>query len=297
MITVKSISPDRAQTMITEHLGQPDPKVYGLGQTMVRLGYIQPEDAERIEQTRRQSGGVFGRTAVDMGLITPPQLEYALGVHLGFLYETKEPVIIPPQILVARNPYSQQSEEFRSLRTRLTAGGDKEAVRRLALTSTGNGASYAAVNLAASFAQLGRTTLLIDTHLRRPCLGRIFGAAPVPGVTDVVLGTGSYEEARNPTLIRNLDLMTAGRPAPDPQRIVGDAAFTALVDRAAEEFDIVLMLTAPYGLAAECEFVWAVSSGALIVSRKNETRLRDLEKIKSALRRMDTPVAGAIVLG
>jgi capsular exopolysaccharide synthesis family protein len=292
------ISPDRARARIEDQIGAGRPPASAIGQTMVRLGFIQPRDADAIENERRERGGVFGRTALKLGYVTQDQLEYALGVHIGFLHEMAQPPPVPEQIMVVRNPFSSEADEFRALRTRLTTGSDAENLRRLAVTGVGACASaqYAAVNLASSLAQLGKETLLIDADLRRPSLAEIFNMPPAPGLTDVVAGRASYEAARAGTIIRGLDLFPAGTSTPDSQRTLGDRGFLSLINRAEQEYDVVMMLTTPYGFAAECEFVWASSSSALIVAKKNETRHRDLESAKRSLRRIGVPVAGAVVV-
>ncbi len=289
------MSPGRARERIEERMGG-RPPASAIGQTMVRLGFIKPEDAEAIERERQDAGGVFGRTAMKLGFVTQDQLEYALGVHIGFLHEVANPAPIPEQIMVARNPFSPEADEFRTLRTRLTTGEDADNLKRVAVTGVGGDAQYAAVNLAASLAQLGKETLLVDADLRRPSLARIFNMPTTPGITDVVAGASSYEGARIGTIIRGLDLFPAGSPTPDSQRTLGDRGFLTLINRAEKEYDIVMMLTTPFGVAAECEFVWASSSSIVIVAHNNVTRQKELEAARRSIRRIGSPIAGAVVV-
>ena len=296
-MTAQSMSPDRARALIADRMATPAPNrppPLSLAETLMQLGCIDAEAAAEIENKRGRRA--FGRTAVDLGYITRRQLVFALGVHLGFLRDTDEPIDIPEEIVVAHNPYSKAAEEFRALRTRLTTGADLELTRRLSVTGARLDATHTAVNLAASFAQLGKATLLVDADLRRPSLARVFGVRRAPGLADVVAYGYAYEAARCDTLVKNLDLMPAGHAAPDPQRVLGDPAFGGVIGRASQEYEIVVMLTSPYGVATDCEFVWTVASGALVVAKKNETRFEDLQAISRTLRRVDTPAAGAILI-
>ncbi len=293
MSIATGMAPEEAQTLIAERFSTERPH-NGLADTLVRLGYIDAEAAPEIESDR--NGRAFGATAVALGRVTREQLEFALGVHLGFLLETDEPTQIPRELVVARNPYSKSADEFRALRTQLCAGADASRLSPLAVTGALPAAAFTAVNLAASFAQLGKKTLMIDASLRRPALARVFGARQAPGVSDVVSGVVEFDTVRKETLIRNLSLLPAGAAPPDPQRVLADPAFERMLGHASGGFDIIVILTDPVETGSSCEFVWAVSGSALIVARKNETRLRDLEEIKSALRRTETRLAGAALL-
>lgn len=290
------ISPDRARAMIEEELGKPAPSAR-LADTLVALGKIKLDDVDEIERAR--NGKPFGRTALRLGKLKADDLQYALGVHLGFLHATREPVAIPPELVVAGSPFCDEAEAIRALRTRLMTETPREKLKSVAITGLDNrdGAIFTAINLAASFAQLGRRTLLVDADLRTPCLARIFGDPTAEGLADAIAGRSAYESVRSGSFVRHLDILPAGASAPDPQSLLGGAPFKKLMDRAAGEFDAVLVLTAPFGAHADCEFVWANAASALLVARKDHTRARTVAAAKASLRRIGADVAGAVLSG
>lgn len=290
------ISPQRAQTLISEQLAAPTAsKPAALGETLVRLGRLGDAEADRILAEQRKRGGSFGRLAVKLGLAKKSDIEYALGVQLGFLHETQDHVAIPEALVVARNPYSDAAEEFRAMRTRFLTRKNEKETKQFAVTGASEtaGAEYLALNLAASFAQLGRKVLLVDANLRRPTLAKIFGDASAPGLADIAAGSASHEGAINATLVKNLDLLPAGAAAIDPQAILGGDAFERIINRAAGEFETVILVSAPFGRYADCEYVWSVAGKALIVARKDETRATDLMRIKSVMRQSGAEILGA----
>lgn len=295
MTAAQPISPAHARTLITERLGQPRPPAVNLAETLVRLGRLDAEGVERVEAGR--AGAPFGKTAVRLGLISKADLEYGLGVHLGFLHDSDERVRIPAPLTIVRNPYSRTADEFRALRTRLVAGAEKDALSRIAVTAADNSAdgAYVALNLAAAFAQLGRKTLLVDANLQRPALARIFGASHAPGLSDVVCGRCCFASAVSQTLVRNLDLLAAGAREPDPQRILADDRFRAAMTQAGNAYAVTLILTAPFGIGGDSELAWAGAKSILVAAKKDETRSATLEAMRKAARRADSGILAAVL--
>lgn len=291
---------EQAQTqLIDELLSEPAPasvaKSMRLGETLIRLGRLNAEAVAHIE--REKSDAPFGKTAVKLGYIKPADLEYALGVHFGFLHETSQRIKIPKSLVVARNPHSQEADEFRSLRTRLVTSAKNDLLRSLVITGADEqcDAAYVATNLAASFAQLGRTTLVVDANFRKPSLAGLFGDPRAQGITDTAVFAELCSDVRIGTMVRNLDLLPAGSPSPDTHKVLSDSKFKEAMRNLALDYDVVIILSAPYTHSADCELIWSSSRGALIVVKKDESRLTNLEKIRRGLRQTETSLAGAVL--
>ena len=292
------MAPNVAQKVISDRLGsvkRPAPAL--LGETLIRMGRLQRDQIDQVVAAQQETGGAFGRTAVRLGLIEQKDLQYALGIQLGFLHETSDQITIPSSLVVARNPYSIQAEEFRLMRTRLLTGATSEKLKLFAITGVDAevGTDYTALNLAASFAQLGRRVLLIDADLRRPSLGRVFGEPGAPGMVEVVNGHLTYEQAVSETLVKNLSLLTAGGPAYDSQSIFVSEEFTKILERAKLEFDSVILLTAPFGDIADCELVWSATKQALVIVRQDKSRVEALARMRTVLRSVGADIIGAAI--
>ncbi|MEM8770109.1 MAG: CpsD/CapB family tyrosine-protein kinase [Pseudomonadota bacterium] len=298
MTALRQASPARAQSLIESQFKTAREKTQRLGETLVQLGKIDTATANRIESERRKTGGLFGQTAVRMGLITKTELQFALGVLLGILHEKPEPKHIPSDLVMVSKPYSKEAEQIRSLRGHLSTGISEDALSLFALTGAEEGscAFYMAANLAASFAAIGRRVLVIDANLRRPMLAKILGEPRALGLSDVVAGFVPYEDACSGTMVKNLDLLAAGKAAPDPQAILGTLQFRNLLERARGDYDIVIVLTTPFGTAADCEFVWSSAKRILVVARKDHSRVDDLARIHMAIRRTNSEAIGAAMV-
>ena len=266
-----------------------------LGETLMRLGRLNAEAVAHIE--REKSKAPFGKTAIKLGYLKPADLEYALGVHFGFLHEAPNQIRIPKSLIVARNPRSQQADEFRTLRTRLVTSANNDLLRSLVVTGADKDcdAAYVALNLAASFAQLGRKTLIVDANFRKPSLAAIFGDPHAQGVTDMGVFSESCSEVRVGTMVKNLDLLPAGSPAPDTHKVLGDSNFKEAIRNLSLDYDVMIILSASYTHPADCELIWSMSRGALIVVKKDESRISNLEKIRRGLRQTETSLAGAVL--
>ena len=96
-------------------------------------------------------------------------------------------------------PYSGK-EAFKRLRTNvliaLGENGDKKC-RIIGVTSAqpSEGKSTVSVNLAYTLAELGKSVLIIDGDMRRPAVHDIVGASLVPGVSDILTGKVSLNDA------------------------------------------------------------------------------------------------------
>ena len=102
------------------------------------------------------------------------------------------------RLVAALAPQSLAAEQYRSLRTRIKRAENGRAVRAIVVTSPnkGDGKSLTAANLALTMAQeFQQRVLLIDADLRRPSLHRLFGIAETPGLTDVLMGGATLDDA------------------------------------------------------------------------------------------------------
>ena len=291
------LTPRRAQKVLAAEVEKRpfESRQRTLGDTLVRIGRLEPAQIDQVMAHQARTGMPFGRAAVTLGLLSAQDLQYALGVQLGFLHETREPTVIPKRLVVLRNPYCKEAEEFSQMRTRLMTGAAREKLNLLSIAGADaqcDGA-YVAANLAASFAQLGRRVLLVDADLRRPKLAKLFGEPTAPGVTDLVIGASTYESALHSTLVKRLDLLPAGAPTRDPQSILGAEAFSETLKRAQKNYDIVIVLATPFGRVADVEYVWAATQKTITLVRQDHTRAETITRMRSVIRGVGAEIIGA----
>ena len=123
------------------------------------------------------------------------------------------------EFIVAKKPDSIPSEAFKALRTRVQYSKvGQDPVKTILVTSStpGEGKTLISVNLAGTFAQLGKKTLLIDTDLRKPRVHSLFNVSKHPGLVDYLFNVTAYKDIVRPTELSNLSLITSGTIPPNP---------------------------------------------------------------------------------
>ena len=102
---------------------------------------------------------------------------------------------IKRKIITRDNPKSPISESYRGLRTNILFASTKE-MKSILISSAepSEGKTTTVANLAITFANLGKNTLLVDTDLRRPVIHSVFNVKREPGVTNYLSGqTSDYK--------------------------------------------------------------------------------------------------------
>ena len=181
-------------------------------------------------------------------------------------------------IVVHENKNTQMDEIFRSLRTNIQfmLKGDEKVILFTSSTS-GEGKTFCAANLAMSFALLGRKVILCGLDIRKPALGRLFGISDHhQGITSLLtLGevTKSALQAniKKGVINENLDLLLAGPVPPNPAELLGRDNFRQVVELLKESYDYVIFDTAPVGLVTDTLQIAAHAHVSVLVCRADYT--------------------------
>ena len=143
------------------------------------------------------------------------------------------------------------AEMFRSLRASISLLGD-EKQRKITLFSSalpGEGKTLTSANFAVGAASQGRKTLLIDLDLRKPSVHNVFGLARDQGpggITECLANIAPFEEVVfRDTGHENLHLILSGKRAPNPGELLECGRLKAILARACQDYDVVVLDTAP----------------------------------------------------
>jgi len=250
-----------------------------IGGILAEQGKLGASDIERVMELQQTEGIRFGEAALRLGLITVDDLRGAVAKQYDLPHLLPGSLGISSELVVAYDPFHPRAEELRALRTQLSIRWSSAGVRHRALAivspGCGEGRSYVAANLAVVFSQLGERTLLIDADLRTPRQHRIFNVTDRIGLAAVLSGRADRSAAVPVPEFGTLSLLPAGARPPNPQELLSRQAFADLLHELRTEFDVILFDTPPAKLCADAQSVAFRAGGAMVLARKDHTRLAD----------------------
>lgn len=161
-------------------------------------------------------------------------------------------------IVVQANKNNQIDEIFRSMRTNIQfmLQGDQKVILFTSSTSS-EGKTFNAANLAVSFALLGKKVILCGLDIRKPALGRLFDISDrSKGITPLLTLDNVSQTALNDQILSsgtnaNLDLLLAGPVPPNPTELLARDSFRQIVDMLRAQYDYVIFDTAPVGIVTD----------------------------------------------
>lgn len=270
-----------------------------IGSILVEEGKLSEADTRRIVDLQRSEGLRFGEAAIWLGLITEEDLHLALARQYNFPQVASGDTAVSPELVAAYAPFHRRVEELRALRTQLLIrwfnSTHQHRVLAVVSPSTGEGRTYVSANLAIVFSQLGERTLLIDADLRSPRQHRLFNISDRVGLSTVLAGRVDHSAVVTVPGFAGLSLLPAGAPPPNPQELLSRAGLARLLQDLQTKFDVILIDTPPAKLYADAQSVTYHAGGAVVLARKNHTRLADTKNVIRDLNDTGAQVVGAIM--
>ena len=124
-------------------------------------------------------------------------------------------------------------------------------------STSGEGKTFLAANLAVSFALLGKKVVLCGLDIRKPALGRLFGVKDrTVGVSQLLVKDAVTLADIRSTICpsgvnENLDLLMAGPTPPNPTELLARQNMHDIIELLKQQYDYVIMDTAPVGLVTD----------------------------------------------
>jgi capsular exopolysaccharide synthesis family protein len=178
------------------------------------------------------------------------------------------------RLVAALAPRSLAAEQYRSLRTRVRQAENGRALRSIIITSPGkgDGKSLTAANLALTMAQeFQPRVLLLDGDLRRPAVHTLFGMSETPGLSDVLMGGASLEDALVHLEEHHLSILPAGLPPTHPAELLGSAAMRRTIDTLRTRFDRIIIDMPPVEPLADVHILTPLADALLMIVRAGLT--------------------------
>jgi capsular exopolysaccharide synthesis family protein len=189
-------------------------------------------------------------------------------------------------IVVHENQNNQMEEVFRAMRTNLQfMMKENDKVIMFTSTTSGEGKTFNAANLAVSFALLHKKVILVGLDIRKPRLAEQFDIDDeVHGITPILTHDHpTLEDVRSQILPSgvhdDLDLLLAGPIPPNPTEIVSRQSLDEIFQILRSEYDYIIVDTAPVGLVSDTLQIGRVCDVTVYMCRADFTPKTSFELI------------------
>ena len=195
-------------------------------------------------------------------------------------------------------PTSPAAEAYRSLRTSLQFTRQAQELRTVLVTSpaAAEGKTSTLANLGAVFAQAGERVVLVSCDLRRPRLGQFFDVEEQSGLTTVLLGQQSLEQA-----LKQVDgydclwILGAGPVPPNPAELLSGPRAGKVFAALRENFDLVLVDSPPVLPVTDAMVLSKYADGTLLVVAAGQTKRAELQRAAERFTQAQSRVVGIVL--
>ncbi len=192
---------------------------------------------------------------------------------------------------------SELNNASRTLLANIRFTSIDKRIKTIAVTSTSvdEGKTTVCTNLASAIADSGKTVLLVDTDMRRRCIGGLLDIHPEFGLYSVLAGNASLSNAISPTDKPGLDFMDCEPNIPSPPDALSTKRFAALVDQLHGMYDYVIFDTPPIGVFVDAAIISSLVDGTIYVIReraeKRDAIVAGIQQLKAA----NTRILGTVI--
>ncbi|WP_417127634.1 GumC family protein [Phocaeicola sp.] len=187
-------------------------------------------------------------------------------------------------IVVRENRNELMEEVFRSVRTNIQymLQGEQKVILFTSTTS-GEGKSFNAGNLACSFAFMGKKVVIVGLDIRKPGLNKVFQLSHKEAGISQYLSDPEHADllslCQKSTVSPNLYILPGGTIPPNPTELVARQALDEAIQQLKAHFDYVILDTAPIGMVTDTQLIARVADLSVYVCRSGYTAKSEFKLI------------------
>ena len=206
-------------------------------------------------------------------------------------------------LVVRENDNDLMAETFRNLRTNLLfmMGDPDKKVVLVTSTTSGEGKTFIASNLAISLSLLGKRVIILGLDIRKPGLNKVFQISRKEhGITQYLASpkTVNLNELIRPSgVTEKLDLIPGGLVPPNPTELLSSTALEDMIEKLRQMYDYIVMDTAPIGMVTDTQLIGRVADASIYVCRTDFTSKNDYQLINELQERKRLPNLCTVING
>lgn len=180
---------------------------------------------------------------------------------------------------------------------------EEEKVIMFTSTTSGEGKTFTAANLAVSFALLGKKVLVMGLDIRKPRLTTLFELNKEKiGITNLLVHENPtreeiLENITNSGINQYLDIMPAGPIPPNPAELVSRESLDKVFAILRKEYDYIIVDTAPVGLVTDTVVIARIADLTVYMCRADYTPKSSFELINSLSSQKKLPQICIVING
>jgi polysaccharide biosynthesis transport protein len=200
-----------------------------------------------------------------------------------------------PRDYIQREPLSEFGGAFQRLRALLTLGNNRVMPRTVLVTSCTGGEGKITISVCLGIASMtsGQKVLLVDCDFARPQVHRMLDVKNNKGLTDILKGTATLQEAIIQAAGSNLSILTVGRSPDGAIDLLNSARMEALLAELKQIFDIVILDSAPVQVS-NALILGGLADKTIFVARREWTMRREAAYAIKQLQLYGADIAGVV---
>ncbi len=233
------------------------------------------------------------RSRDDLEHVAPDVLVMGLVPMIGSWRDRAEPFLV-----MKADPTSPAAEAYRSLRTSLQFAAYDNEIKSVLVTSptATEGKSSTVANMGVVLATVGQRVVLVSADLRRPRLAAFFGLEEGVGLTSVMIGQTTLDQAlRAVPGIPGLTVLACGPVPPNPAELLSSPKLTDIFDQLKEQFDMVLVDSSPLLPVTDPVLLSRLTDSTLLIVASGQTTKRQLKRGIEQLAQVGTRHIGIVL--
>lgn len=162
-------------------------------------------------------------------------------------------------------------ESYNTLRTNLNFSLTDQGCKVIALTSTipQEGKSITSLNLAVSFAEVGKKVLIIDADMRKPKIHKLLQMKSKPGLSNLLIRECSIDEAIKTDTKYGVDAIVSGDIPPNSTQLLESDALDEILSILKSRYDYIIIDTPPINIVIDACILVKHTSGVVFVIKQN----------------------------